>query len=162
MILLSQSEDGIGWSAPEEVLRARSHEIVSPAVVRGSPVAPWAMFSVNSGPDGCTAHGTTVELRTSDDGRHWSAPVATDLAEPGQVAWHIDVQWIPARGEYWALYNTYPAGGTCTTDALRFARSPDGLHWTTARSPVLRRGVSDAFRDVVYRSTFVVDRRVPT
>ena len=43
---------------------------------RGSPVAPWTMFSVNSGPDGCTAHATTVELRTSDDGRHWSAPVA--------------------------------------------------------------------------------------
>ena len=73
------------------------------------------------------------------------------------MAWHIDVQWIPARGEYWALYNTYPEGGTCTTDALRFARSPDGLHWTTSPSPVLRRGVSDAFRDVVYRSTFAVD-----
>jgi hypothetical protein len=69
----------------------------------------------------------------------------------------MDVQWIPARGEYWALYNTYASGGTCTTDALRLARSPDGLRWVTSPSPVLRRGVSDAFRDVVYRSSFVVD-----
>ena len=157
VVLLSRSDDGVRWSASEEVLRAPSHEIVSPAVVRGSPAAPWTMFSVNSGADGCVARGTVVERRTSDDGERWSAPVATDLAEPGQVPWHIDVQWIPSRGEYWALYNTYPSGGSCTTDALRLARSVDGLHWRSFPSPVLRSGVSDAFRDVVYRSTFVVD-----
>jgi hypothetical protein len=156
-ILLTHSSDGLHWDAAEQVLRAPSHQIVSPTVVRGSPAAPWVMFSVNSGPDGCVARETTVERRTSTDGVHWSAPARTDLADPGQVPWHIDVQWIPARGEYWALYNTYPTGGTCTTDALRLARSRDGLHWTGSPSPVLRRGASAAFRDVVYRSSFAVD-----
>ena len=161
-ILLTRSDDGIHWSAPEHVVGAPSHRIVSPAVVRGSPAAPWTMFSVNSGPEGCTARSTVVERRTSEDGVRWSAPVATDLDLPGHVPWHLDVQWIPARGEYWALTNTYPAGGTCTTDALRLARSPDGLRWTVFPSPVLASGASDAFRDVVYRSTFVVDEAAET
>jgi hypothetical protein len=156
-ILLTRSADGTHWTGPERVLRAPSHEIVSPAVIRGSPAAPWTMFSVNSGPDGCTARGTVVERRTSDDGVRWSPPVATDLAIRGEVPWHLDVQWIPSRSEYWAVTNTYPSGGSCTTDALRLAHSPDGLHWTTFPSPVLRSGASDGFRDVVYRSTFVVD-----
>jgi hypothetical protein len=115
------------------------------------------MWSVNSGPAGCTASRTVVERRTSLDGEQWSAPLVTDLAQPGQIVWHIDVQWIPARQEYWALYNTYPAGGTCATDALYLARSADGMRWTTNPSPLLSRGATDEFRDIVYRSTFAVD-----
>jgi hypothetical protein len=156
VIHLSRSDDGVHWSSPEELLSAPSHQIVSPAVVRGAGGA-WTMWSVNSGPAGCSAGRTVVERRTSADGERWSAAEATDLAQAGQVVWHIDVQWIPARSEYWALYNTYPAGGTCTTDALYLARSPDGRHWTTYPSAVLRSGAIDAFRDIVYRSTFTVD-----
>jgi hypothetical protein len=157
VIHLSRSGDGVHWSSPLEVVSAPSHELVSPAVVRGAPAAAWAMWSVNSGPGGCRAARTVVERRTSEDGERWGAAEATDLAQPGQVVWHIDVQWIPARGEYWALYNTYPAGGSCTTNALYLARSPDGLRWATYPSAVLRSGAIDAFRDIVYRSTFAVD-----
>ncbi len=157
IIWMARSADGVTWDTPMRVASAPDHQIVSPAVVRGGPGVPWAMWSVNSGGAGCTARATVVERRTSSDGVHWSAPAATDLAQPGTVIWHLDVAWVAARSEYWALYNTYPAGGTCVTDALYLARSTDGMHWRTAPSPVVRRGVTAAFADVIYRSTFLVD-----
>jgi hypothetical protein len=83
--------------------------------------------------------------------------VTVDLAQPGQVIWHLDVEWIAARHEYWALYNTYAPGGTCTTGALYLATSTDGIHWNTFPSPVAARGVIPAFADIIYRSTFSVD-----
>ncbi len=157
LVLLARSADGVRWSAPTQLLAAPSHAIVSPAVVRASPGAAWTMWAVNSGPAGCTARQTTVDRRTSTDGIAWGAATPTDLAQSGQVVWHLDVQWVAARKEYWAVYNTYPVGRTCVTTALYLARSADGVHWTPAPSPVLSRGASDAFRDVVYRSTFSVD-----
>src|SRR4051794_18672750 len=48
VILLTRSADGVQWSAPVEVLRRPSHEVVSPAVVRRGPTE-WLMWSVNSG-----------------------------------------------------------------------------------------------------------------
>jgi hypothetical protein len=159
VIHLSRSGDGVHWSAPQEVVSAPSHELVSPAVVHGAAGAAWTMWSVNSGPAGCSAARTVVERRTSEDGERWGPAQTTDLAQPGQVVWHIDVQWIPARSEYWALYNTFPTGGTCTTDALHLARSPDGVQWTSYPSAVLRTGAIEAFRHIVYRSTFAVDPR---
>lgn len=83
--------------------------------------------------------------------------MATDLTQPGQVIWHIDVQWIPALTEYWAVYNTYASGGTCSTHSLYLARSSDGNHWTIFPSPIARSGISEPFSDVIYRSTFLVD-----
>jgi hypothetical protein len=114
------------------------------------------MWSVNSGSIGCGAATTTVELRRSTDGEHWSAPEAASLSDPDGFPWHIDVEWIPSRNEYWAVYPVKIPGG-CTTDRLRFATSADGLHWTSYRSPVLLKGASDELRDVVYRATVDVD-----
>jgi hypothetical protein len=156
-ILAAASSDGTHWSAPATVTSAANHQIVSPSVVRTAPGAPWLMWAVNAGPAGCAAATTTVERRSSTDGTRWTAPVATDLAQPGRNIWHIDVQWIPARLEYWALYNTFPTGTSCVTDAIYLATSPDGLRWTTYPSPVARRGMIDAFADIVYRSTFLAD-----
>jgi hypothetical protein len=70
--------------------------------------------------------------------------------------WHIDVEWIPSRGEYWAVYPVKMSGG-CTTDRLRFATSADGLRWTTYPSPLLIKGASDDLRDIVYRSSIELD-----
>ena len=156
-IRLMSSGDGVRWSAPITIVTAPDHQVVSPAVVSGSPGAPWTMWAVNAGSRGCTAATTTVERRTSSDGVHWSAPASVDLAQPDEIIWHIDVAWIAARREYWALYNTYPPGSTCATGALYLATSSDGLHWRTYPSPVARSGILDAFRDIIYRSTFEVD-----
>ena len=117
------------------------------------------MWSVNAGPQGCTAAKTTVERRTSTDGIKWSTPTVTGLVQPGQVIWHLDVQWIPARLEYWAIYNTYPAGGNCATHSLYLARSSDGVRWTVSPSPIARSGLIEDFADVIYRASFLTDSK---
>ena len=129
--------------------------IVSPAVVRRAP-DDWLMWSVNSGHAGCSAATTTVELRRSRDGLTWSKPAIVALAQPERWAWHIDVQWIPERAEYWALFNGKTAGG-CTTAELYLATSADGVAWRTYPAPVLRAGVLPELEDVVYRSTLAYD-----
>ena len=106
---------------------------------------------------GLFGSGTTVERRSSPDGLNWSGPQTVELVQPGRAIWHIDVQWIPARAEYWALYNTYAVGTSCATDALYLARSPDGLRWTVYPSPIARAGLIDAFKHLIYKSTFMVD-----
>lgn len=154
VIDVMRSGDGHTWSAPVTVVTVPSHTLVSPAVVRRGTA--WQMWSVNAGSPGCSAASTTIERRTSGDGLTWSSPTTVALVQPGQNIWHIDVQWVPARAEYWAVYNTYPAGRTCTTDALWLARSSDGVHWTTYPSPIARAGVISQFSDIIYRSTFMV------
>jgi hypothetical protein len=141
------------WSSPTLVAAGANHTIVSPTVVRRGQ-GDWMMWSVNSGTAGCSGSSTTVELRTSADGINWSPPTTTDLTESGVFAWHIDVEWIPARGEFWAIYNV-KIPGSCTTSALHFARSVDGAHWTVEPGPVLRRGAIPAFADIVYRGSLL-------
>ena len=114
------------------------------------------MWSVNSGTTGCSGSSTTVELRRSADGVSWSAPTTTDLTDADGFAWHIDVQWIPTRSEFRAIYNV-KIPGSCTTSTLRFAASADGVHWNVSPGPVLTRGVIPAFDDIVYRSSVLFD-----
>lgn len=154
-ILLVTSRDGAAFSEPRNVVTGPNHTIVSPAIVRRS-ASEWLMWSVNSGPIGCGASSTTVELRRSRDGVTWSAPSAVTLSQPGVFAWHIDVQWIEPLGVYWAVFNG-KVRGSCTTDALYLATSADGVTWRTYRSPVLRAGVIPELDDIVYRATFAYD-----
>lgn len=157
VIKMIRSIDGVHWSAPTDVITVPSHQLVSPAVVRGAPHAPWQMWSVNSGVQGCSAPVTVIEHRTSSDGLNWSDVSTVGLVQPGQAIWHIDVQWIPARSEYWALYNTYPVGTSCATNSLYLARSADGMNWTTYPSPIATAGVIPAFHHLIYRSTFLTN-----
>jgi hypothetical protein len=143
------------WSDPTLVVHGINHTVVSPTVVRRGH-DDWLMWSVNSGTSGCSGASTSVELRASTDGVHWSDPTTTDLAEEGGFAWHIDVQWIPSRSEFWAIYNV-KIPGSCTTSALHFARSVDGLHWVIEPGPVLVRGAIPAFADIVYRASLLYD-----
>ena len=148
------SPNGVTWQGDAVVLDVPSHAALSPAVTRSGHDQQWSMWTVNSGAAGCSARSSTVELRRSSNGTTWSGPAVTNLAQPGQVIWHLDVQWLPQRGEYWALYNSYPVGSSCVTRALFMARSTDGVHWDTPQAPLMVAGVAPAFRDVVYRGTF--------
>lgn len=154
VIRLTRSTDGAHWSASTIVARAPNHQIISPSVVRRSP-SEWLMWSVN-GNVGCSGATTTVELRRSSNGTDWSGAETVALSQQGLYAWHVDVEWLPSRGQYWALYNTKTAG-SCTTSAVYLATSTDGMHWTTYPSPVLAHGAIPELRDVVYRSTFAYD-----
>jgi hypothetical protein len=153
-ILLITSVDGVSFSTPRTVVEGDNHTLVSPAVVRRGE-SDWMMWTVNANV-GCAASRTAVELRRSTDGVTWGPPAAVTLNQDGFSLWHIDVQWIPSRREFWAIYNVKTAA-SCTTPALYLATSSDGVAWQTYPSPVLMRGATDAFRDVVYRSTFAYD-----
>ena len=154
-IFLIKGAAPTAWSTPRLVVRGVNHTVVSPTVVRRAE-GDWLMWSVNSGTTGCSGNSTTVELRRSADGVSWSAPTTTDLTDADGFAWHIDVQWIPTRSEFWAIYNV-KIPGSCTTSTLHFATSADGVHWNVSPGPVLSRGVIPAFDDIVYRSSVLVD-----
>ncbi len=154
IIRLTTSGDGVHWSAPVAVARAPNHQIISPSVVRRGP-NEWFMWAVN-GNVGCTGATASVELRRSVNGTEWSKAETVELTQSGVSPWHIDVEWIPSRAEFWALYNAKTAG-SCTTGAVYLATSTDGLHWRTHASPVLARGAIPELQDVVYRSTFAYD-----
>jgi hypothetical protein len=151
-----RSADGVTWSNPKLTITAAFSSVLSPSVVRRSQ-DDWVMWSVNSAPGGCHGPSTKVEMRRSFDGQTWSAPQTVDIpVGSGSYVWHIDVQWIQERNEYWALFPV-KAPGTCATKAVYLATSPDGLSWHTISTPVLVAGAIPAFRDVVYRSTFAYD-----
>jgi hypothetical protein len=154
-ILVTQSADGVRWSAGRTVLRAPNHQAVSPTVVRRGPTE-WLMWTVNAGALGCDASSTRVELRRSPDGLTWSPPSTVSLSLGGVFAWHIEVQWVNELRQYWALFNG-KVSGSCTTDALYLATSTDGVTWKTYPSPVLRRGAIPELNDIVYRATFAYD-----
>jgi hypothetical protein len=154
-IWLIRSADGVHWSDRLEVARRPSHEIISPTVVRRGP-GDWWMWAVNGGQAGCGGSRTTVEVRRSTDGQQWSEPVPVALAQPELWPWHIEVQWIPSREEFWALYNAKQPG-SCTTPALFLATSPDGVAWTVLSQPVLVKGRIPQFQDIVYRSTMIYE-----
>lgn len=152
---LIRTRDGVTWSDPVPVVHAPNHEAVSPSVVRRA-ADDWWMFSINSGNGGCEAASTTAEVRRSSDGMQWGAPQPLDLAQAGLWPWHIDVQWIPSRGVFWAVYNAKDSKG-CTTPALYLAESADGYHWAVVSRPVVTKGASPTLQDIVYRSTFEYD-----
>jgi hypothetical protein len=154
-IWMIRSADGVVWSAPVLVLHAANHMIVSPSVVRRGAHA-WRMWSVNAGPDGCTGQSATVEMRHSADGITWSDPRQTSMGDPDGFPWHVEVEWIPSRGEYWAVYPMKQAG-SCSTDMLRFATSTDGMQWKSYPSPILIKGASDDLVDIIYRSSIDFD-----
>lgn len=154
-IRMIRTRDGRTWSSPVEVLSAPSHEIVSPAVVRRGP-GDWWMWYIDSGSIGCGASSTTVTLRRSTDGVSWGAPERLAMSHDGMHPWHIEVQWIAERGEFWALYNS-KLPGSCTTPAIFLATSADGIHWLHHPAPVLVKGAHPDLADIVYRGTFLYD-----
>jgi Bacterial Ig-like domain (group 1) len=152
IILLTRSGDGLRWTPPVEVARAPNHQVVSQTVVRRGP-GDWWMYAVNAGEEGCSAPSSDLEVRRSMDGIHWSAPAPTPVGSLNRWPWHVEVQWVPTRNEFWAIYNV-KGNGDCASPALFLATSPDGYTWTILDRPVLIRGTIPALADIVYRSSF--------
>ena len=162
---LSVSGDGSTWTSMRSPFSERSHNVVSPTIAPrvGQPSRMWYVVA---GPAGCDAQSTQVVSRaaTNPTGRivdtKWATPVVTDLAIPGYSIWHIKARWIPSKQQYWMLISAFPndADG-CDTDDLFFAKSSDGLHWTTYAEPVLRHEDREWTASAVYRSSFLYDAR---
>ena len=154
-VLLLTSNNGVQWSTPRLVLTGSRYGVISPAIVRES-ASSWRMWSVSAIAQGCYSLLTEMELtqRRSTDGLTWGDPESVNLRVPGRVPWHLDVQYIPAKQEYWALIAAYPEGTTCSRTAIYFARSADGTNWSVAPNPLLGPYEFGPLNDLVYRSTF--------
>ncbi|QJR36507.1 hypothetical protein [Gemmatimonas groenlandica] len=154
-VWLMTSEDGMRWSVPTRVAADSGRYVVSPSVVHTAD-DDWRMYQVDAGTGGCSTKSSRVTVRRSTDGVTWSSRKASGLGQPGYVPWHLDVQYVESRGEYWALTAAYKSGRGCMTSSLFLATSRDGLTWTTYPSPVLAPGEFAPFSAAVYRSTFAV------
>jgi len=161
-VWMTRSGDGVHWSPPAHLLSSDGGYFVSPSVVHGGRDHTWRLWGVDAGDAGCTSPRSAVVVRESGDGVHWGRSATVTLSQPGYVPWHLDVDWVAARHEYWALVAAYPAGASCSITDLFLATSPDGLTWTTYPSPVLERGVLPQFADLVYRSTLDATGEVAT
>jgi hypothetical protein len=153
-IYMIRSKNGTDWDMPAQLFATPQFGALSPAVVRRAH-GNWLMWTV-SADSGCRGPRAHTELRRSTDGMTWSDPEPVSMDLHGYSPWHLDVQWLPSRGEFWALVpvKTY---GTCATRALYLATSPDGVTWNTLPNAVARAGATWEFRDVIYRSTFAYD-----
>ena len=156
IVYLTRSSDGVHWSPATAITNDVGHFVVSPTVTRRAD-GDWKMWAVEAGNAGCTSKNTRIILRNSVDGVMWSAPTPVTFVQPGYRPWHLDVQYVPQLGAYWALVAAYPAGTACTASSLFLATSTDGEQWTTYPSPVLARGTIPQFSTNVYRSTFAFE-----
>jgi hypothetical protein len=137
-----KSSDGIKWSSPQTVIDwdLSNYELMlSPSVVRMSDNLYYLWMT----------NGYDAAFRyTSTDGINWTAREQINTPD---YAWHMNVKYIPEKSEYWMLYN-YPA----QHGMLKFARSTDGMNWTTYPNAVMMSSTS-GWDTNLYRSTFVYD-----
>jgi hypothetical protein len=154
-IYLMTTRNGRQWSGAQRVLEEPRYGLISPAIVKESDNS-WRMWTVDARPDGCRTRASQIALsqRRSPDGIWWGPASRVQLAIPGRVPWHWDVQYIKAKGEYWALVAAYRDGGSCSESSLYFARSVDGTAWRVSPAPLLGPGVVSRLNDLIYRSTF--------
>ena len=96
-------------------------------------------------------------LTAADPSTGWTPPRPAGLAQKDWVIWHLDVTWIEARREFWAVYPAYPVGD-CGANDLFIARSGDGLKWTTYAVPLLRHETLDWTSQTLYRGSLIYDQ----
>ena len=141
------SSDGVEWSDADYVIvdNRSAYETVSPTVEYVEELGLYYMWSVNLGLDDATTKNNNVELRTSEDGVSWSAPVAlNNFTQEDCEIWHIYIRYVAEYDEYWCVFAAYPDGSNVGDTELYYAKSKDGKNWTTYyKSPVLQKGARE-------------------
>lgn len=162
-VLLTHSCNGTTWSEPRELFSVPNHGAISPTVTVG-PDGLNRVWYVASGPNGCGMQDNRVIMRTGSSSGPlervaFGDEIATDLAQPDWVIWHIKVRYIPEKREYWAMYAAYSKddNGGCLNDDLFFATSGDGLHWKTYPVPILNHLDSRFNFESLYRASFIYE-----
>lgn len=155
-VWLTRSADGRSWQTPMEVFADKGKYVVSPSIVQ-HPTDGFQLFAVDAGTGGCNAGTTRIVRRHSTDGLTWSDAQAVSFAQPGFQPWHLDVQYIAERSEYWAFVVAYPTSKGCHASSLFLATSRDGQSWTTYPRAILAPREFAAFSTTVYRSTFAAE-----
>jgi hypothetical protein len=158
------SSDGVHWSTPRLVFHRPNHGIVSPSIARVPGVMP-SVWYVDAGPSKCVQRTTRVlsqqsltisALEPGSPEQGWTAARRVALDQPSFYIWHLDVNWVPSRHEYWAIYPAYKKR-VCGERSLFFARSADGVKWTTYKVPFMRPSDVPWMSMTVYRTTFLYD-----
>ena len=159
-----ESPDGVTWSAPRLLFRRPDHGIISPAMLLSAEGAPTVWY-VDAGPSRCPGRVTRImrQSGSSSDAlsprapkRSWTPPRPALLEQPGYFIWHLDVTWVAEKHEYWAVYPAYDRRG-CGARDLFFARSSDGVTWTTYSHPVLRHEDQRWTSAMLYRASALYD-----
>ncbi len=159
-----RSANGVSWSASRLLFRRLNHGMVSPSltVVPGELPRVWY---VDAGPNKCLKRTTRVMTQTAlAEGaldptapeQGWNRPQRVALVQPGFFIWHLDITWIASRHEFWAIYPAYRVG-VCGERSLFFARSADGVTWTTYKVPFLHPRDVPWMNTTVYRTTSLYD-----
>lgn len=155
-VWLTRSANGRQWQSPVELFADKGKYVVSPAIVQ-HPTDGFHLFAVDAGTGGCKAGTTRIVQRRSNDGLSWSEATPVAFAQPGFQPWHLDVQYIAERAEYWAFVVAYPPSKGCHASSLFLATSRDGQSWTTYPRPILAPREFAAFSTTVYRSSFAAE-----
>lgn len=141
-VKLMTSSDGVDWSEPQTVLEFdldSAPVYVSPSIVyRNGRFEMWM-----------ASNADTLVYTTSADGVKWGPLREASIPEP---PWHVDVNYVESKGEYWMLYVDSPVGGA----NLKFARSSDGIDWRVCSEPVLQPS-SSWDNERIYRASFLYD-----
>ena len=160
LYVLTSSPSCRQWSTPKLLFSGPQYTLISPTVVMRPDHAAPMMWTVDSHGEGCGGRSSRVTMRqwVGDpregllNGR-WMPPVVTDLAVPGRVVWHLDVNWSEELREYWALFPAFVPGQGCSSSDLFTAHSTDGVHWAVLTDPLVRRGDTTWTARTLYRST---------
>jgi predicted GH43/DUF377 family glycosyl hydrolase len=155
-IALSESKDGIHWGTPRIVLGPAAtgweDDINRPCVIkRADGYHLWYTGQM----DGRSAIG----YATSPDGIHWSRqaqPVLVPEAPWEKVAVMCpDVLWDEAARQYRMWYS---GGEQYEPDAIGYATSPDGVHWSRLAAPVFASDPSNAWEQHKVTACQIVPR----
>ena len=147
-IAISESSDGIHWSAPEIVLAPNpssgwEDDINRPVLVRrGGEYHMWYTGQTSSkaiASNGYPSGHSVIGYATSHDGLHWenrTKVLAPELRWEGVALMSPDVLW-DVQQRQWRMW--YSGGEQYEPNAIGHATSPDGLHWTKdSNNPVFR------------------------
>ena len=137
-LALFESMDGIHWSDPEIVFSPEKStgwedDINRPAIVkRADGYHLWYT--------GQAEGKSWIGYATSPDGKTWKRMGAEPVISPG-AAWEKQAVMCPTViwDEKVGVFRMWYSGGDqYEPDAIGYATSPDGLHWTKLGDPVFR------------------------
>jgi predicted GH43/DUF377 family glycosyl hydrolase len=129
-VALVTSDDGMHWSAPEIVLSPNPHtdwesDINRPVVLKGD--RGWHMWYT-----GQSYGHSCIGYATSHDGRHWlrqsDQPMLAAQEPWEKVAVMCPHVLFDEESKQYRMW--YSAGDQYEPDAIGYATSPDGIHWT--------------------------------
>jgi hypothetical protein len=148
------SVDGIHWSAPQTLYSVPLYQNLSSSVAKVGDT--YFLWTVNAGSAGCSATSNAIQYRTSADGINWSQPSNISIFGASYFPFHVTVQQVPSKGEYWMLISAYGTGQNCANAVLQFAKSTDGINWTAYPNSALRNG-SGWDNALIHTSSLVYD-----